>query len=492
MLRRALVLGSAAVLLIPTARAATADEAGPDPGADVIDVAAAPSEEEPATEPVDPEPGSPEARPTEAVSGPAEGAPAAELAGDPVAGPPPLADEAPGPEPVRVAPVAAPDAALPAELVVLLNGAPFEGEHGNRIDACTIELALSGLGATPEAPVVVGAEIWAIPPTVAEGSRTLLVDEQVPATADALDLDYPMTDRLAVYDIKTNGYRLAVQVTVAGEPLGERQVWLGCGADQTGHPDRILIDKTWLDEDGAVVTDLDAVLPAGWRDTFAIGATSSRGSAHCTYPPGSDVLVCEYDNPGHGPKPGLVVPNGKKHTYEVVEVGLPEGWEVDPATVGVFLGRETCDDGQGCGGGGGHDDGGGGHDDGGCGGHTAGLAAAEVSAAEEGGGGGTTCTHAVVNLQLPVVPPEPPEPPEPPAPQDPPDPTVTPAPTGTSVLGAGVTAGGAVQARTTLPATGATITPLVAVALGLLALGGAAEGIARLSGRRRICPTRVD
>jgi hypothetical protein len=349
-------------------------------------------------------------------------------------------DLTPAPEPAVVA-------ALPAELVVLLNGAPYDAEHGSRLDTCTLEIEMSGLAATEQAPVAVAVRISAIPPTVAEGASVLLVDDQQQAVGDTWAGSYPMADLLAVYEVKTNGYRLAIEVAVGGESLGEREVWLGCGADQTGHPNRILFEKVWLDEDGAPITSaLDAVLPAGWRDDFAIVATSSRGTATCTYPEGSDELECTYDNPGHGDEPGLVVPNGKHHTYEVVEVGLPDGWAVDPATVGTFVGRETCDRG------GGHD--GGAHD----------AASAAETDAEEGGA--STCTHEVVNLQQPVTPPAPPEPPAPPAPPAQPPKVLSEA-----------------GAQATLPATGAPVTDLAGLGVLLLVLGGLTTGAARVARR---------
>ncbi len=94
------------------------------------------------------------------------------------------------------------------------------------------------------------------------------------------------------------------------------------------------------------------------------------------------MLACSYDNPGHGPDPGLVVPGNPRATYDVAVSGQPAGWTVDPATVGTFVGRDTCPRGD-------HGDGDGDE---------------EGSAAPDGDGdeGEPVCTHTVRLVQEPA------------------------------------------------------------------------------------------
>ena len=151
----------------------------------------------------------------------------------------------------------------------------------------------------------------------------------------------------------------------------------------TGNPTRILFAVTWETYDGVVHTSMPPEgLDAGWGTSFLLEGTSSKGVATCSYEVGSTTLTCDYDNPGHGSEPGLVVPGNPEATYIVSVSGLPTGWRVDPATVGTFVGRETCPRG------------GDGHD----GGHGEEL----LPAAEHEGG--HTCTHVVALVQDPPPP----------------------------------------------------------------------------------------
>ena len=322
----------------------------------------------------------------------------------------------------------APSAAA-ADEVVLVNGLPLESD-GDRLDGCTISVDVSGLAGTDANGVPIDVVITAIPPTVPEETTEVLVTEQTSASAASWHRDFDMTALLQELPAKPNGYRLSVAVSVDSVEMGELTAWLACGAAQEGSPARILFDVTWIDADGAPIdAPLDTVLPAGWRDDYRLTATSERGDASCGYPAGSDLLVCEYDNPGHGTRPGLVVPGGKHHTYTVTQTALPEGWTVDESTLGTFLGRDTCPKGDG-------------HHD-------------ADAAAEHGEEGGRTCVHAVRNLQLAVTPPVTPVTP------------VTPPPSevGPTALVAGESAAAA------LPATGTTSIPLVLLALSLMATG---------------------
>lgn len=125
--------------------------------------------------------------------------------------------------------------------------------------------------------------------------------------------------------------------------------------------------------------------PSDVRCDSATGKGSPT-SASCTYPDGSDVLLCVYANQGHGGNTaGMIFPNKPTATYTVVVNGIPEGWEVDAGTVGTFVARDSC---------------------GSPGGHEEPEAANATE--EEGGGGGHAefrpCTHTVVMHQLPLPP----------------------------------------------------------------------------------------
>ena len=287
-------------------------------------------------------------------------------------------------------------------MVVSINGTPIDADVGQKVEGCTVVVEVTGLDPDPQ-QVNLGVTISAVAPTVPEGSTDVLVDEDLvrePSRASSERLQ--MDDLVDAFAIKTNGYRLAVAVTLDGASMGARELWLACGATQDGEPNRIVFEVQWLDPAGKSLTmPLDSTMPAGWRDAYAVHASSIRGTATCTIPPGAEQLVCEYVNPGHGSEPGLVVPAGKRHTYEVAQVGLAAGWVLDESTVGTFLGRETCPTG-GCGGGGGHDAGGGGHDGGSCGGQAEAVTVVEVTDVEDA----ETCVHTVINQRLaPSTPP---------------------------------------------------------------------------------------
>ncbi len=250
-------------------------------------------------------------------------------------------------------------------VVVTLAGTPIDDEGGHRVEGCTIAVGVTGLGA--EASVPVEVHVAAVAPTVPEGTSLTILEQFWTASGPTSTTDVDLTELVTELEPRSNGYRLSIAVSVDGTAIGAKQVWLACGAPQDGHPNRIVFEVRWLDVDGQPFEPpLDTAMAPGWRDPFAIEAASIRGTARCTIPAGSEQLVCEYDNPDHGSKPGLVVPGGRHHTYDVAQLGLPGRWAVDASTVGTFVGRETCGTG-GCGG----DGGSGGHegDTGGCDGH---------------------------------------------------------------------------------------------------------------------------
>ncbi|MCO8126146.1 hypothetical protein NHL50_02880 [Acidimicrobiia bacterium EGI L10123] len=282
-----------------------------------------------------------------------------------------------------------------APVVVSVNGTPIDADAGQKVEGCAVVVEVTGLD--PDAPPVsVGITISAVAPTVAEGSTSVLVEDVRSTEQGRLTAEYDMAPLVeaAGFELKTNGHRLAVAVTLDDTSVGSRELWLACGAPQDGEPHRIVFEVRWLDVAGQpLAVPLDGTMPSGWRDAYVVRASSSRGTATCTVLPGAEQLECDYDNPGHGSGPGLVVPGGKRHTYEVAQDGLPAGWQLDESTVGTFLGRETCPT-DGCDGGD-HDDGGGSHAGGSCGGHEEEVAASEATAAEDG----ATCLHTVVNQQ---------------------------------------------------------------------------------------------
>ncbi len=335
-----------------------------------------------------------------------------------------------------------------ADVVVTLNGQPLTDEGNSKLTGCSLTLAAT-VGAAPEAPREVSLQITAIAPTAPEGAPAALVDEVTSVTTSEWTSVHDMTSLLTDFDPKPNGYRLEVEVTIDDVPAGQKEIWLACGAAQDGSPNRILLAVEWLDSNGVLISQpLDEVVPdADWRSGYSLWATSDRGVAACTYPPESDVLTCNYDNPGHGSKPGLLVPGGKKFTYDIVQIGLPSGWVVDANTIGTFVGRETCPKG------GGHDDG---HDD-----H------AHAAAHEEGHEDGEPCVHTVRNMQVEPSPP----------PTEPP----TTEPTNTAVVQAATltTTATAPVGTSELPATGSEVDGLLRTALLTLAAARAPTALRR-------------
>ena len=252
-----------------------------------------------------------------------------------------------------------------------------------KIASCTFDITASGL--TVEPPDAVGVRIVAWPPTAPGESRVKLVDVTETSADGAWAGSFPLDEAVQQFDRKGNGYHMRLEILINGEIGAMKMYWLGCGETQTGNPRRMLFDVQWFDAEGALLTTaLDSALPAGWRDGFVLNAVGERGTAQCTYPPGTDLLTCRYVNPGHGDQPGLVLP-GKPGTSYTVEVnGEPKRWVVDTETIGYFLADDTCPKG-----GGGHDDG---HKE----------KAAALAADEGDEGGHAPCVHTVVINQTTV------------------------------------------------------------------------------------------
>ena len=229
---------------------------------------------------------------------------------------------------------------LPPGVSISVNGQSMSGDEGGKLDGCTLAIAVAGLD-TETAPVTVGVVVEAVSPTTPEGSPATLVDQQTVVDTASWSTDLVMDGLVAPYPIKANGYHLRVLVSLDGTLAASSVYWLACGAAQDGNPTRILFAVQWQTNDG-LTTDRapEGQLPDGWRGPLRIDGTSQIGSATCTFPAGATELVCQYDNPGHGDQPGLVVPGSPKATYDVAGTGIPAGWSLDATTVGTFVGRD--------------------------------------------------------------------------------------------------------------------------------------------------------
>ncbi len=331
---------------------------------------------------------------------------------------------------------------LPAGVTVTVDGRSITATDPEgslpKIASCTFDVTASGLTIDP--PDTVGVRIVAWPPTAPGESRVKLVDVTETSVDGAWAGSFPLDEAVQQFDRKGNGYHMRLEILINGEMAAMKMYWLGCGEPQTGNPRRMLFDVQWYDTGGSLVTTaLDTALPAGWRNGFVLNAAGERGTAECTYPPGSDLLTCRYVNPGHGDEPGLVLPGKPGTSYTVEVTGEPKGWVVDTETIGSFLADDTCPKG-----GGGHDDG---HEE-----------TAAALAADEGDGGHAPCVHTVVINQQTVQPP----------PDEGDGGTADPPDTG----GGGNANPTEVDAAA-LPTTGTTSLPLIPVGLALLALGAA-------------------
>lgn len=225
------------------------------------------------------------------------------------------------------------------------------------------------------------------------------------------------------------------------------------GSGGEGNPNQVTFSVTWLDQAGMTIGVLDAVLPADWRASFELSAASQTGkglptSATCTYPVGSEVLRCEFDNSGHSSSgDGLIVPARPTATYTVTVTWPATDWTIDGANDGPYSASDRCPRG------------GGGH--------------------EGGGGESVACEHSVVMRQIAtgVAPTQPPAPPVVEPESDALVPVVTaPAPT---VPAAAPAAEPVVAAQGTLAATGGSFSMILVIAGLLVAVGSAAAGLTR-------------
>lgn len=338
----------------------------------------------------------------------------------------------------------------PPGVTITVGGVEMVGEEGGKIPGCSIDLGIAGMDASEEAPLPIGIVLKAVPPMTPEGQPDTLVSDADQAVGPDWSRSYDLTTLLAPYDPHANGYRVRVEVRLDGVLAAASAYWLGCGQAQTGNPTRILFAVEWLTNDGILLDEApDGRLPDGWRSSFVLTGTSKKGVATCTFPAGSGVLVCEYDNPGHGDDPGLVVPGNPKATYAVAVTGVPARWDPDPADLGTFVGRDVCPRGHG-------------GDDGGHGDEV--VASVEDEGGHEGEGP-FVCTHTVRLIEQP-----PPPTTTTTTTVPPPEPTVTEPPT-TVAPTTVAEVEGEQQVQATLPVTGPAHLWLVPVGLALLGLG---------------------
>ena len=222
---------------------------------------------------------------------------------------------------------------------------------------------------------------------------------------------------------------------------------------------------SWRLPDDSTIPVLDDVLPTDWRTVFDLAAASETGggkptSAHCTYPPGSTELVCEFENPGKHSSvtDGMIVPAKPSATYSVTVLWPATDWTIDGANAGPYSARSLCPRG--------------GHGNGDAHGETHEVAALESE--------GSTCLHTVVMRQAPVTP-DPPaaDPPagevppvEPPQSQTPVPPEVAPTTPAVEVLAVPVT-------PRTLPATGNTAATTLMIGSIIFGLGSCLSVLAR-------------
>lgn len=345
------------------------------------------------------------------------------------------------------------EANLPAGVVVTVDGRDISATDpaGSlpKIAGCAFDIAATGLSTNP--PTTVGVKVVAWPPSVPEGQKTKLVDDASASSDGTWSGTYSLDDQVTDLSRKANGYHMRLEIWLDSAMGAMKMYWLGCGEPQTGNPRRVLFETVWRTADGTPVAGpLNASLPRGWRGTFSLHAASERGTANCGYPVGSDVMVCTYDNPGHGGAPGLVIPGKPGTEYEVSVTGAPQGWRLDGATVGVFDAESTCPKGS--------------HGDSSHGDSGHGEEAAARSEGEDGEAA-KTCTHVVALDQR--------------APSTPP-------------TDGGGSSGGATPPSTdngdvagrggTLPVTGARVAETTSIAVVLLLAGAALLAVSR--GRR--------
>ena len=217
------------------------------------------------------------------------------------------------------------DAGVPT---VTVNGVLLAGASP-RVPGCSLLTDVTGVA---EGDHSVGLVVTGTEPS---GTGTLI---DVAAATSSGAATFGPTDVHDVIDglglvMQDNGYHLLVTVSVDGATAVSLPIWLACGAAQhQGSSVHMTFAVEW-DPGGAVGSLPPPRLPAD----FALVATSSMGTATCTYPAPGAPLACVYQltETEDGKVPTSLKVGGLA-TYTVVERNLPAGWAPDPTTVGVF------------------------------------------------------------------------------------------------------------------------------------------------------------
>jgi hypothetical protein len=292
-------------IVMVTSGAAAASAGDPEPTAPTPDVVEATEGSTTLPAPLEEEATDPAAdttSPEEPAPSPEEAAPPAQPEGEGEGVPTPSEPEGGTPVEAQPAPVVAPAAHDDEDedhdhdgghdtAVVLVNGQPFRGQGDPKLEGCSITLSIAEL---EDGAHGVAGSIRAVDPS----GDADLVEFETGFSGPSWTQTWELDDLVDGLDRKPNGYRIQISLAIdEGDTLVSRRFWLACGAPQTGSPYVIVIDKQWIDPEGAPLPGPPAELPADWRIT----ASSQLGTALCVYPEGSDELTCEYDNKGgHG------------------------------------------------------------------------------------------------------------------------------------------------------------------------------------------------
>ena len=217
------------------------------------------------------------------------------------------------------------DAGVPT---VTVNGVLLAGASP-RVPGCSLLTDVTGIAQGDHSVDLV------VTGTDPSGTGTVIDDAAV-ATAGVVTFGptdvHDVIDGLGL-EMQDNGYHLLVTVSVDGAAAVSLPIWLACGAAQhQGSAVKVTFAAEW-DSGGAVGSPTPPRLPPD----FALVATSSMGTATCTYPAGDAQLTCVYQltETEDGKVPTSLKVSGLG-TYTVVERNLPAGWAPDPTTVGVF------------------------------------------------------------------------------------------------------------------------------------------------------------
>ncbi len=253
-----------------------------------------------------------------------------------------------------------------------MNGVPLVGSEP-RVPGCAVQLTVNGVGqGTHDVAVVVAAM---------EPSGTgNVVDVDAATETGSLSVGpYDLTSVVTEMGLRAagNGYHLRAIITVDSVQAMSKPFWLACGRPQhPGSAARVTFAVSWRHLGGTVTS----TPPAGMAAAYTLTATSSHGTATCTYSNGATALTCAYPVPEEGSDAPPSLQVSGMGSYVVSEVGVPQGWAPDPTTVGVFAANPSL---PGAGTGGGDE----------------GMLRAAATAKAS-----STVLHTVVNVEQPVAP----------------------------------------------------------------------------------------